>query len=111
MSRANRVHADPQFGADFYTYSYEASAYAANGIRNIYRALVEAISAVFFVGGSIGICFFGAQLASEREEEKRRLQTEGERKAAGAAVHGNGDNLGDTLSRTEDKMEEDDKQN
>lgn len=100
-----------EFGADFYTYSYEASAYAANGIRNIYRALVEAISAAFFVGGSIGICFFGAQLASEREEEKRRLQTEGERKAAGAAVHGNGDNLGDTLSRTEDKMEEDDKQN
>lgn len=74
-----------EFGADFYTYSYEASAYAANGIRNIYRALVEAISAVFFVGGSIGIYFLvhnwlqrgkrksGDYKLKERERPRGRL--------------------------------------
>lgn len=51
------------FGGDFYTYSYRATAFAANAIAGVYEMLATCFGVLFILIGCIDISFFGLRIS------------------------------------------------
>lgn len=59
------------FGADFYTYSYKATARAGNNVDEVGDMLQKAIGFVLISMGLFDICFFGLKFAAIPGEQKK----------------------------------------
>ena len=53
------------FGGDFYTYSYEAAARAANNVQALAKIVQNGFSDLIMALGGLGILYFGYRLLSE----------------------------------------------
>lgn len=57
-----------EFGGDFYTYSYRASAFAANAVAGVYEMLSMCFGCLFILIGAFDICFFGSRISAKSKE-------------------------------------------
>jgi len=57
-----------EFGGDFYTYSYRASAFAANAVAGVYEMLSTCFGCLFILLGALDICFFGSRISVKSKE-------------------------------------------
>lgn len=56
------------FGADFYTYSYKATARAGNNINNLGEMLQQAFGFILIAMGLFDCCYFGLKFAAVPKE-------------------------------------------
>lgn len=66
---------DAEFGADFYTYIYDAARYAGNntkaivsGVRSLHEVCATAFGWMFILGGLLTVCVFGSKLSLPKQE-------------------------------------------
>lgn len=50
------------YGGDFYTGSQNATAYAANGVAELYKIVSACFGTFFIILGGIDICFWGSKI-------------------------------------------------
>jgi hypothetical protein len=62
------------FGADFYTYSYKATARAGNNIDEVGDMLQQALGFILIAMGLFDSCYFGLKFAAIPTEPKANLE-------------------------------------
>lgn len=58
-----------EFGGDFYTYSYRATAFAANAVAGVYEMLSTCFGVLFILFGLFDICFFGSRMLAKTKKQ------------------------------------------
>lgn len=59
------------FGADFYTYSYEAAARAANNVQALAKIVQNGFSVLIIALGALEIMYFGCRLLQELAQDPK----------------------------------------
>lgn len=59
------------FGADFYTYSYEAAARAANNVQALAKIVQNGFSVLIMALGGLEILYFGYRLLQEFSQDPK----------------------------------------
>lgn len=58
-----------EFGGDFYTYSYRATAFAGNAVAGVYEMISVCFGWLFILLGAADICAFGRYLSNTDRSE------------------------------------------